>query len=335
MKSNIAKHKMTHGEIEQIRRVRGRSILLFITDRCPVGCQHCSVDSRPNSPMISDFELFDSILDWICANSEVEVVGISGGEPFTEQRGLTLTSEKCSAAGKQQVIFTSGIWANNPTTLPWITEILAQCCCIYLSTDMFHSNKVTDNQFIQAAHAIVSAGAWMVVQVLDYEKATEKAELLLFNAFGEDWAKVAELNVITPLTNGRGSNIFTKMTHFPGHTFGSCSLVRSPMVRYDGLVTGCCNENVIMNHGPSRLRQQINSKQELSDAVQGFHADPLLKIIGNVGLGILTEHPYFSDLSEREFADNCHLCWQMLERFPSKDKSDNLINVLSALTLEE
>jgi organic radical activating enzyme len=335
MKPSTARHKMTHGEIEQIRRVRGRSMLLFITDRCPVGCQHCSVDSRPNSPMISDFNLFDNILDWICANSEIEVIGISGGEPFTEQRGLTLTSEKCSAAGKQQVIFTSGIWATNPTPLPWITDILAKCCCVYLSTDVFHSNKVTDSHFIRAAHAIVSAGAWVVVQVLDYKESTDKAERLLRNAFGEDWAKVAEMNVITPLTNGRGSNVFTKTAHLPGHAFGSCSLVRSPMVRYDGLVTGCCNENVIMNHGPSRLRQRISSKQELTDAVRGFHADPLLRIIGSVGLGILTEHPDFSDLSEKEFTDNCHLCWKILERVPNKDKSDNLINALSTLNLEE
>ena len=52
-------------EIEDIRNERGRSTLLFITDRCPVGCAHCSVDSRRDSPTITDFELFGEIVEWL------------------------------------------------------------------------------------------------------------------------------------------------------------------------------------------------------------------------------------------------------------------------------
>ena len=53
-------------EIEELRHDRGRSTLLFVTDRCPVGCAHCSVDSRRDSPTITDFELYGEILDWLC-----------------------------------------------------------------------------------------------------------------------------------------------------------------------------------------------------------------------------------------------------------------------------
>src|SRR5688500_5951792 len=96
--------KLTHADIENIRSNRGRSMLLFITDRCPVGCLHCSVDSRRDSPTISDFALFEEILSWICENPELEVVGISGGEPFVERRGLTMASQVLADSGKQQVI---------------------------------------------------------------------------------------------------------------------------------------------------------------------------------------------------------------------------------------
>jgi hypothetical protein len=61
--------------VELIRRTPLRSVLLFLTDRCPVGCGHCSVDSRRDSPMITDFPMFERVLDEICALSTVELVG--------------------------------------------------------------------------------------------------------------------------------------------------------------------------------------------------------------------------------------------------------------------
>ncbi|MGZ8240050.1 MAG: hypothetical protein ACXWTK_00880 [Methylobacter sp.] len=330
MKAAIAGKVLTHSEIEKIRCARGRSMLLFITDRCPVGCEHCSVDSRRDSPTISDFGLFGDIVDWICFQPNIEVVGISGGEPFIERRGLTLASCRFTDAGKQQVIYTSGVWATTPTPPRWISDVLTRCSCIYLSTDPFHARLVDDDHFVRAAQAIVVAGAWIVVQVLNYGRTLNRVERLLHNAFGNGWAEYAEINIIEPLTNGRGSNIFTSTTCSQGHTFGSCSL-GSPMVRYDGLVTGCCNESVIQNMGPSRLRQYISSTAELSVAVQNFHDDSLLSVIGGAGLGVLTEHPRFADLAEQQFTNNCQLCWKILDRMPHKDNTDRLIQAISAL----
>src|SRR5690349_10321921 len=103
-------------EVERIRRSPGQSLLLFLTDRCPVGCQHCSVDSRPDSPSIEDFTLFEALLEGICNRPGLTTVGITGGEPFVERRGLVTAVEKFAAAGKQIVQYTSGVWANQ--TIP-------------------------------------------------------------------------------------------------------------------------------------------------------------------------------------------------------------------------
>jgi hypothetical protein len=335
MNKNNSERRMMHSDIEQIRRTRGRSMLLFITDRCPVGCQHCSVDSRSDSPTISDFSLFAEILDWICAKAEIEVVGISGGEPFIERRGLTFASRQLAETDKRQVVYTSGVWAIGSTTPSWISDVLARCSCVYLSTDGFHARSVAADRFIRAAHAIAAAGTWIVVQVLDYEQMVGRAEQLLRDAFGEDFSDFAELNAIVPLTNGRGANVFTRTARLLGHALGPCSLVTSPMVRYDGLVTGCCNESVIMNRGPSRLRQRVRSSEELEAAVEGFHADPLLRVIGGVGLGVLTQHPRFVDLAEEKFTSNCELCWKILDRLPNKAEPDRLINAIATLKTQD
>jgi organic radical activating enzyme len=324
---------MTHSDVERVRHSRGRSMLLFITDRCPVGCRHCSVDSRADSPSISNFELFEEIVNWLCARPEIEVVGISGGEPFVERRGLTLVSERLQQANKRQVIFTSGVWATQSPTPLWIREVIARCSCIYLSTDAFHSPSVDDERFMRALSTIAATGVWIIVQVLDDEKACERAEHLLRNVFAEDVAAHAQINRIAPLANGRGAGVFTgdSERRVKGHAFGACSLVTSPMVRYDGVVIGCCNENVIMGQGPPRLRKQATSGIELSRAVGEFHRDPLLRVIGDTGLGVLTLHPQLADLGDREFTTNCDLCWNVLRRIPQNADSDPLIVLMAGL----
>jgi Radical SAM superfamily len=322
--------QLTHREIEGIRHVRGASMLLFITDRCPVGCEHCSVDSRSGSPTISDFDLFEQIVGWMCGQPQIKVVGISGGEPFAERRGLSLASQYFMLAGKRLVIFTSGVWASARTP-PWIREVLSSCSCVYLSTDAFHVRIVKDSHIVRAAQAVVSAGAWLVVQALNHEGTVERVERVLHEAFGVAWRSCAELNLIEPLVNGRGARIFARVAHVPGWNFGPCSLARSPIVRYDGVVTACCNESVIMGGGPQRLRQHAYSGDEIGTAIQAFHDDQLLRVIGDVGLGVLAEHPRLSDLGSKRFATNCGLCWRVMARMPNRDEPDRLVSAINAL----
>src|SRR5258705_4584840 len=135
--------RLTHAEVESVRRTPGRSLLVFLTDRCPVGCAHCSVDSLRDSPTITDFELFEAIVTWIANRPGLETVGISGGEPFVERRGLELASARFRAAGLRQVVFTSGVWAKGRTA-GWIGDTLARCETVYLSTDAFHARAIDD-----------------------------------------------------------------------------------------------------------------------------------------------------------------------------------------------
>ena len=318
-------------ELEEIRHTRGRSTLLFITDRCPVGCAHCSVDSRRDSPTITDFELFGEILDWLCEQPRLEVVGISGGEPFVERRGLTLAVRRIADAGKRVVIYTSGAWGTRPHPPAWIREVLARSSTVFLSTDAFHQEGVPDSTYVNAARAIAAADAWIVVQVIDTEPMVERARELLHTAFGEHFEDFVELRLTAPLTAGRGADVFTRTERTPGHAFAPCTMVASPMVRYDGLATACCNESVIMGFGPARLRRRASSQAEVAAAMDAFHADPMLRAIGGAGPGALTEHPRFADLAERDFTSICDLCWKMLDRVANDERPDPLIEAINTV----
>jgi hypothetical protein len=317
-------------EIEDIRHERGRSTLLFITDRCPVGCAHCSVDSRRDSPTITDFELFGEIVEWLVAQDD-DVIGISGGEPFVERRGLALAARRITEEGKHLVVYTSGVWAKRPDPPAWIADVLRRCTTVFLSTDAFHQEGVGDAHYVNAARAIQRAGAWIVVQVLDVDGMVDRARDLLRAAFGDGWEDFAELRPLTPLTAGRGADVFMRTKHQPGHSFAPCTMVASPMLRYDGVVTACCNESVIMGWGPKALRRKARTREALSREMSAFHNDPMLRAIGGVGPGALTQLPRFADLADEPFTSICDLCWKLFDRTADDVAPDPLVAAISAV----
>ena len=314
-----------HEDIMAVRHQRGKSIMLFLTDRCPVECKHCSVSATKNGPTIQDYELFESLLDHALELPSLEVVGVSGGEPFVEKKGLQMVAAKVKAAQKKLVIYTSGVWAVNKKPPPWIQDVLSQCVTVYLSTDQFHAQVVTSTMFVNAARAIAATDAWIVVQTLEPEFAQD----LLSKAFGTQADQFSEIQRITPLANGRGAALFQWPYRVPGHVFGACELALSPTIRYDGTVTGCCNEEVIMGMGPGHLRKRISDGKELPVAVEEFFEDSLMKVIRGVGLGALTFHPQFKDLANERFSTNCDLCWKALSRISDKPLDDPLIHVIA------
>jgi organic radical activating enzyme len=325
------RERLTLAQVERIRRARHHSILLFITDRCPVGCAHCSVDSRRNSPTIVDFARFEELVDGIAALDDIVLVGISGGEPFVERRGLTLAVHRLSRAEKLLVLYTSGVWARS--SIPdWIHSVLCEASCVFLSTDGYHAEVLPGDRFVKAARAIREVDTSLVVQVIRIPEMVRAAESLLHDAFGPAWPREAELSLTPPLPYGRGASVFHQGDGTLGREFGPCSALAAPVVRYDGRITACCNEQVIMGRGPDRLRARCDGAQ-LHTALDEWKRDPMLSAIGGIGPGPLTEHPRLRDLSEEPFASICDLCWRSLERISRDDaKGDPLLVGAAALS---
>jgi hypothetical protein len=213
----------------------------------------------------------------------------------------------------------------------WVRGVLDRTTTVLLSTDAYHQEGVADSTYVNAARAIADAGVWIVVQVIGTDPMVAKATSLLQQAFGERFEDFAELRTTTPLTAGRGANVFTRTERTPGHAFAPCSLVASPIVRYDGLATACCNESVIMGWGPAALRRKATSRAELTGAMEAFRNDPLLRAVGGVGPGALTAHPRFADLADQEFTSICDLCWKLFDRTASDAEPDPLIGAIGTV----
>lgn len=299
-------------DVEEVRGRRGASALLFLTDRCPVGCAHCSVDSRPDSPRVRDFRLLRAALAALVSRPTVEVVGISGGEPFVERRALPEAVATLAAGGKEVVVYTSGYWAVTPAVPAWFAAVAGGVSCVFLSTDSFHAEQVAPQRFRHALAALRSLGLPVVVQVLDDEPSVAAATTLVEEALGGDAAAV-EVNRVPKLPYGRGASLFAGWPERPAHSFGPCGLVNAPVVRYDGVVSACCNERVILGSGPGRLRRRFADAESLAGALDDLERDKVLAAIGVVGPGELTSLPELRELREQRWPSICEACWALLD----------------------
>lgn len=311
--ASAATVRLSLAEVEESRWVHGDSALLFITDRCPVGCKHCSVDSRPDSPRITDFALFEQVVAGL-AESSLRIIGISGGEPFVERRGLSYAVRELTRAGKGVAVYTSGFWARRPKAPAWIEAVIDLCGCVFLSTDAFHQAGMGEERFRNAAGAVADRGTPLVVQVLDLDAEVERAQRLLAAALGPDWSATVELNKVPLLPYGRAAELYSVSRRRPVQSFGSCRVARARVVRYDGVVSACCNEAVLMGAGPAWFRRRAHSSGQVLDAVKHFEDDELLKVIGWEGVGRLAGHPLAGDLGAREASDICGACWALVGR---------------------
>jgi hypothetical protein len=297
--------RLTHAEATRLRTVPGATVALFLTDRCPVGCAHCSVGALPDGPAIADWGLFAALVGELAAAPALRAVAITGGEPFAERRGLAHAVDRLTAADKAVVVFTSGSWARR-TVPAWARDVLTRTGTVCLSTDAYHAAGLAvpgvpdaaDGALQRAAGAVLDAGCHLVVQVLagaDGAAAAHEAAARRFPA--------AEISVVRRLPTGRGARLFPPGERRPADAFGPCGLLNAPTVRYDGVVTACCNEAVITGGGPAGLRRAAGGPGGIAAAVAAFRADPVLRLMGTAGPVALAA------LAPGPFHSVCEPCW--------------------------
>lgn len=320
-------------DIEAARWDSGDSVLLFITDRCPVGCAHCSVDSRPDSPRITDLALFEHVVDEL-VDSDFPMVGISGGEPFVERLGLPYAVERLADAGKHVVVYSSGFWARSELPATWICDVFSRMSSLVLSTDAFHQDSVSVDRFRNALCYATSVGVPVVVQVLDLPGERELVEPLMAEARAQSPETPVDLSLIAPLPYGRARGLVPTPRPRSAESYGPCRLARAPVIRYDGRAALCCNENVLMGAGPDYLRRSFDPTSPIGRDLRRAQSEPMLRVISRVGVGVLTQHPQAGELRETQTSGICEACWRAVTRLENSP-DDPLLRALAGLASKE
>lgn len=296
-------------DIERARATPGAAALLYITDRCPVGCGHCSVSAVADGPGVRDRKLFHAIVEGLASMAELEVVGISGGEPFVERYALSHAVDGLSAAGKRCVVYSSGLFARGGHIPNWAQSVIEKSACIVISTDAFHAEGVSESEFLAAIGAVISAGTGLVIQVLDIANQLKRTRALMCEHLDADQLRDVDWNPIQPLAYGRGASLFQLATRHTPERLGRCQLLGSPTIRYDGRATACCNEEVISGRGPRRLQRQCDTGDSVRTNLRSFRSEPSLSLLANTGSVDLLQHPKFAPLRDDKYGTICELCW--------------------------
>lgn len=304
--------KMARGlslkEVEAIRETPGKSALLFLTDRCPVECSHCSVSSLRNGRSIEDYQLFNSLLEDICSRESLQMVGISGGEPFSERKGLILAVDRFRRAGLDVVLYTSGYWAGKKSTPKWVQEILQKVGTVFLSPDAYHSDRLGAETLISAIRAVSESGVALVLQLVSDPRRNGDNQRVL--DLVEELSPRPEVNFVPLLSYGR-SHISSRHGK-AAKDLPPCRATASPVIRYDARVIACCNEGIIMGNGPRRLNTPfVPGAGELEAVLNSYRDDAWIGAISSVGPAGIDLHPAFSSDRAVLYRDTCDYCWKM------------------------
>jgi hypothetical protein len=306
------------------RRWRTGAIMgVTLTDRCPVGCAHCSVSALPDDPGPAKNPKLLNQLEELVSQPEVEVVIITGGEPLVHPRELEQVVALVGRHGKRSVLHTSGYWGGSRRgECGEVQRTLASLDAVVIGVDFYHRATIRDEALVAAFRAVRDAGAWLVVQTLVGDANHDHqgyALSLLGQAFGDSWETFAELVRQQPLPFGRGEAVgFSPLAG----ALGRCDLVRRPMYRFDGEVVACCNEEVLRGRGPTRLRRAIGSAGAVA-ALAELRDDPLVDMLHEVPTGVLLE--IVQTVSGHRLplmpASKCSACWRAAEILDRLDES--------------
>jgi len=264
-----------------------------------------------------------------------ELIGVSGGEPFIERSALSYLVQECSTRGLRIVLYTSGVWAakGKPS---WIAEVLERATAVVLSIDAFHTRAVNMEALHRVADMVMVAGCSLIVQTVDLPASSQPALRFVERVMRTAPDSNVELNLVPPLSIGRGRVAFESLPPLPRRTleeWGSCRLLAAPVIRYDGVVIACCNEAVLMGAGPDRLRRRCKTRAEVAEAVTALRSDPFLECMRTVGVSTIGQLPWVDVPADTSYGSICEACWELNAQFDTAGERDRrILRVLNALS---
>jgi hypothetical protein len=297
-------------DFEQRRWQPGRMMGVILTDRCPVGCNHCSVSALMDDAGPDSNPLFARHVAQIAALDGLEVVFITGGDPFVHLDELEGAVGELVAAGKRVVLHTSGYWGDDAAIAPRARALLAHVDTLVLGVDLYHRIGVTDEALAAAIGMASGAGCWIVTQVIVGPKQPDHrgyAERILEAALGAAWARHAEIAENPPLDSGRAARL--KRFEKAPRPAGRCELVNRPMLRFDGEVTACCNEAVLQGAGPPGLRRSVGG--DVERGLAQLARDPLVRLVHRIPTGAAYElAAQVAGVQAEPVSGTCDACWR-------------------------
>jgi MoaA/NifB/PqqE/SkfB family radical SAM enzyme len=231
-----------------------RAVYVTLTEKCPIRCRHCFVESAPTREEQADVEHFTRWIAGVAAAPGLEIVFFSGGEPFSHPLALRAGLRACRERGVYPIVCTSGFFGKSEQSTRRLLDSFPEITCLWISTDVFHEEFVPLEHLRRVVEIARERGVTVGFQIVDDDP--EHSEFMQrFGAVIGHGLVPREDIVIVPLakqgraehelTAGEEATLRTHVaTGFDGVPMKPCAWLGTPWLREDGVVSACANLDV-------------------------------------------------------------------------------------------
>ena len=268
----------------------GETIILMITNECPVGCAHCVTHSGGLLRGDAERSVLQKAVEQITEIPETRTVILQGGDPFASPALLKEAVEAIRARGLNPVITTSAFFAtDDDTTRRMLNDLVGQFDELNISVDVFHQRTVPYEYLRRSVRIGQELGLKVaILNCLTREDVEAGREITI------DAEKLAaEFNVQIQswpmLRVGRGNR---KNNFAPDlDPNQSCGLIAKPMVLPSGEVHSCCSGAGYFkeSHPLHKGRIQQRSMKEITEEISASLFEQGIRVFGPVRLLQLLE----------------------------------------------
>jgi hypothetical protein len=142
-----------------------RAVYISLTQKCPIKCAHCFVESGPEREETSDLSEFRQWIDSLLNGPDMDILFFSGGEPYSHPRALRYGLERCAVAGRYSVVATSAFWAKDKDVAGRFLDHFPYPRCLCISTDIYHERFVPLSYVRTAAEVAQARGVHVTIQI--------------------------------------------------------------------------------------------------------------------------------------------------------------------------
>jgi hypothetical protein len=125
---------------------------VLVTDRCPVNCSHCILESRPDSGSDLDIDKFVAWVEHASPEIPIKSVCLTGGEPFFLYDLLIELCRRLSSLDLVVGVLTSAYWAVSDAKTKELLATLADAglSAFSVSVDEHHLSHIPATNLIRA-----------------------------------------------------------------------------------------------------------------------------------------------------------------------------------------
>jgi hypothetical protein len=235
---------MELAEIMRWRPVPAAGLLLVLTERCPLGCAHCSTMSTMDGRDLVADEVRRFVGSFGPADRP-EIVLMTGGEPLLRPGLVTELAVSARRAGARAAILTGGFFARGGRRPALVMAALGALDHVSVSVDRYHAGKLATADALSLVGDVIDLGIAASLHVtVTGDDDPYPAELAgqVRRRLGADLPML--VTAVRPLGRAAG----WVRGGEPGAASAGvspCAMAAWPVVTADGTVVACCNQDTV------------------------------------------------------------------------------------------